>query len=116
MRAVETNEAVNDSSVHFCREVDCAREQRQPQILVRRTSVVLQMQKVRWTAKHLLVTAVLSSIVAVVSGGDNQTAAEVFQSAFENFVKTQSLLTLLNDTLREVFNTTTTDFYYEHGI
>ena len=59
----------------------------------------------------LLVTAVLSSIVAVLSKGDSQTPASVFQSAVENFIKTQRVLTLVNDTLLAFFNDTTADAY-----
>ena len=80
-------------------------------IFVRRASVVLQRQKVRWMATILLMTAVLYSIDAVVSKGEYQSAFEVFQSAFENFVKIQRVLMLVNDTLRGVFNATTTDFF-----
>ena len=83
---------------------------------MRRASVVLQTQKVRWTTVISLVTAVLSSIVAVVSKGDDQSAATIFQSAIDNFIKMQRVLTLVNNTLRRVFNMTTTGVYYEHGI
>ena len=116
MRAVESNEEANNSSARFCRESECSPERRRTRGFVRQASVVLQKQKVKWTFVILLVTAVLSSIVAVLSKGDNQTPASVFQSAVENFIKTQRVLTLVNDTLRAVLNVTTTDTYFEHGI